>query len=41
LNDQHERSTTGSLFGGLVQGRFTSLEDKLEIPDLPEDGDSG
>ncbi|VDI62651.1 gamma-tubulin complex component 6, partial [Mytilus galloprovincialis] len=41
LNDQHERMTTGTLFGGLVQGKFTSLEDKLELPDLPDDEDSG
>ena len=29
-----------SLFGGLVQGKVTSLDARLEIPELPEDIDS-
>ena len=40
LNDQHERSTSESLFGGLVQGKVTSLDARLEIPELPDDIDS-
>lgn len=35
LDDQHELSTKQTLFGGLVQGRVTSLDVRLSLPELP------
>ena len=40
LGDQHEKTTSDSLFGGLVQCKFTSLDMKLELPELPDELDS-
>ena len=40
LNDQHERLTSESLFGGLVHGKITSLDIRLDIPELPDDIDN-
>lgn len=39
LKDQHELTTTLTLFGGLVHGRVNSLDVKLGIPELPETTD--
>ncbi|KAL4226032.1 Gamma-tubulin complex component 6 [Mactra antiquata] len=36
LKDQHELSTTLTLFGGLVQGKVNTLDVKLGIPELPD-----
>ncbi|KAL5007399.1 hypothetical protein ScPMuIL_016205 [Solemya velum] len=40
LNDLHEKCTSSSLFGALIQGRVMSLDVRLDIPELPEDMDS-
>ena len=40
LGDFHEKHTSETLFGGLVQGRVSSLDIKLDLPELPEELDS-
>ncbi|KAK3580164.1 hypothetical protein CHS0354_030279 [Potamilus streckersoni] len=39
LNDQHEQNMKGTLFGALVQGRVSSLDVRLDVPELPEEMD--
>ncbi|XP_071082841.1 gamma-tubulin complex component 6-like [Haliotis cracherodii] len=39
LNDAHEKEARMTMFGGLVQGRITSLDVKLELPELPDEFD--
>ncbi|XP_069123682.1 LOW QUALITY PROTEIN: gamma-tubulin complex component 6-like [Argopecten irradians] len=41
LDDSYERQCKGSLFGGLVQSRSLSLQDRLQLPDLVDPEDSG
>ncbi|XP_041349185.1 gamma-tubulin complex component 6-like [Gigantopelta aegis] len=39
LNTRDEMETKMTLFGGLTHSRMTSLDMRLELPDLPEEGE--